>query len=107
VILRLPARLMHDWRAQAREVLEQDAVAEGVEPVPPDLVVKGSHCPSCKHALSPLDNIPLLSFVALHLAAAVVHGVILRDGIVEGLRMMDRSPLRRPGGTVVCRQQRR
>ena len=26
-----------------------------------------------------------LSFVALHLAAAVVHGVILRDGIVEGM----------------------
>jgi leader peptidase (prepilin peptidase)/N-methyltransferase len=65
VILRLPARLMHEWRAQAREVLELDQAASAAEPAPPDLVVKGSHCPSCKHALAPLDNIPLVSFLVL------------------------------------------
>jgi leader peptidase (prepilin peptidase) / N-methyltransferase len=141
VILRLPARLMHDWRQQSRELLGLDddgkpvpdmassavppaaqqgapleaaasaaaetlvipTVATGVEAVaaahdsavpaaapatvaqdgasavpqtiaapagtaeepPPDLVFKGSHCPHCKHALSPLDNIPLLSWLAL------------------------------------------
>ena len=62
VILRLPARLMHEWRAQGRDVLDLPADAE---PAPPDLVFRRSHCPGCKHALTALDNIPLLSFLAL------------------------------------------
>ena len=62
VILRLPRRLEHDWRVQARELLgHQD---EG-EARPPDLVVTGSHCPRCKHKLSALDNIPVVSWLAL------------------------------------------
>ncbi|HEU4663904.1 MAG TPA: A24 family peptidase [Dokdonella sp.] len=113
VILRLPRRLEHEWREQAREILASDAVAasgdvahadangepgldaderamaqagvaphvpetgvdvveaplpaagmESEEP-PPDLVFKSSHCPHCKHPLSPLENIPLLSWLAL------------------------------------------
>jgi leader peptidase (prepilin peptidase)/N-methyltransferase len=62
VILRLPLRLEHDWRSQARELLGH---AHDTETAPPDLVVTGSHCPHCKHSLSALDNIPLLSWVAL------------------------------------------
>jgi len=63
VILRLPARLMHDWRQQSRELLE-------IEPdsklhVPPGIVREPSHCPHCKHPLGPLDNIPLLSWLVL------------------------------------------
>jgi len=78
VILRLPARLMHAWREQAREVLEQpDASADAASPVsssgdasrveapPPDIVFNRSHCPYCKHVLAPWENIPLLSFLAL------------------------------------------
>ena len=67
VILRLPRRLEHDWRGQARELLGVDvAVNEPLpEAAPPDLVFTGSHCPKCKHALSALDNIPLLSWFAL------------------------------------------
>jgi len=61
VILRLPRRLEHDWRSQARELLGQELYEEA----PPDLVVTGSHCPNCKHKLSPLDNIPLVSWLAL------------------------------------------
>lgn len=64
VILRLPARLMHDWRQQSRELLELDAEPAAPE-APPDLVFKGSHCPHCKHALSPVDNVPLLSWLLL------------------------------------------
>ena len=62
VILRLPRRLEHDWRTQARELLGDTAPADAA---PPDLVLTGSHCPTCKHALSPLDNIPLVSWLAL------------------------------------------
>lgn len=63
VILRLPGRLEHDWMSQAREFLGHAEPA--TEEAPPDLVFKGSHCPHCKHELSPLDNIPLLSFLIL------------------------------------------
>ena len=62
VILRLPKRLEHDWRSQARELLGHE---EASEAAPPDLVKTGSHCPSCKHKLSALDNIPLVSWLAL------------------------------------------
>jgi len=71
VILRLPQRLEHDWRQQARELLQDVAINEpprdapAPEAAPPDLVFIGSHCPHCKHPLSPLDNIPLLSWLAL------------------------------------------
>lgn len=63
VILRLPERLMHEWRAQSREMLELDA--DAADAAPPDIVFKGSHCPQCKHALSALDNIPLVSWLVL------------------------------------------
>lgn len=63
VILRLPARLMHEWRAQGREALELEAPA--AEAAPPDLVFSRSHCPQCRAQLSALENIPLLSFLAL------------------------------------------
>jgi len=63
VILRLPRRLEHDWRAQARELLGDSTASD--ESRPPDLVVTGSHCPKCQHHLSALDNIPLVSWIAL------------------------------------------
>ena len=62
VILRLPKRLEHDWRSQARELLGHEDTQEAA---PPDLVKTGSHCPSCKHKLAALDNIPLVSWLAL------------------------------------------
>ena len=91
VILRLPARLMHEWRCQCCELLAEDEATPAGErspmpalqadaslvdttpaeapstpgETPPDLIFVGSHCPHCKHALSPLDNIPLLSWLAL------------------------------------------
>ena len=68
VILRLPRRLEHEWRMQAHELLNPDAPpdeASAKAAAPPDLVFTGSHCPRCKHALSPLDNIPLISWLVL------------------------------------------
>lgn len=63
VILRLPTRLMHDWRQQSRELLEIEG--DGNALAPPGIVHEPSHCPHCKHALGPLDNIPLLSWLLL------------------------------------------
>ena len=62
VILRLPTRLMHSWRQQSREILELEGEAEAA---PPGLVWESSHCPKCKHKLGALENIPLLSWLAL------------------------------------------
>jgi leader peptidase (prepilin peptidase)/N-methyltransferase len=62
VILRLPRRLEHDWRSQARELLGHEHADEAA---PPDLVRTGSHCPACKHKLAALDNIPLVSWLVL------------------------------------------
>jgi leader peptidase (prepilin peptidase)/N-methyltransferase len=64
VILRLPARLMHSWRQQSREILELP-VDQNVEVVPPGIVREPSHCPKCKHSLSAFENIPLISWLVL------------------------------------------
>jgi leader peptidase (prepilin peptidase)/N-methyltransferase len=63
VILRLPARLLHAWREQSRELLDLPPAAS--ESTPPGLVWEPSHCPHCKHRLGALENIPLLSWLAL------------------------------------------
>ncbi len=62
VILRVPPRLMWAWRNEARELLE---LPEHPEPQPPGIVLRGSHCPQCGHALRWYENIPLLSWLAL------------------------------------------
>jgi leader peptidase (prepilin peptidase) / N-methyltransferase len=62
VILRLPARMEHFWKRDARELLELPASDDDA---PPDLVRRGSHCPHCKHPLAARDNIPLLSWLLL------------------------------------------
>jgi leader peptidase (prepilin peptidase)/N-methyltransferase len=63
VILRLPPRLLHGWRAQSRELLELPE--DTATPAPPGIVREPSHCPRCKHPLGPLENIPLFSWLAL------------------------------------------
>ncbi|MBB5360697.1 leader peptidase (prepilin peptidase)/N-methyltransferase [Rhodanobacter sp. ANJX3] len=62
VILRLPERMAAAWEQEARDVLELEAEAP---PMPPGIVREPSHCPQCKHRLSPLDNIPLFGWLLL------------------------------------------
>jgi leader peptidase (prepilin peptidase)/N-methyltransferase len=85
VILRIPARLEWQWRRDSRELLglaephscgpapptvhsfqldQPDANGSDSVP-PPGIVVKRSFCPQCHHQLSALDNIPVLSWLAL------------------------------------------
>src|ERR1700753_1035784 len=63
VILRLPARLMHSWRQQSREILELPAEKE--DKAPPGIVWESSHCPTCKHPLGAIENIPVFSWIVL------------------------------------------
>src|SRR5689334_16729131 len=62
VILRLPARILHEWREQSREFLEIDN--EIAAAPPPGVVRERSHCPHCKHPLGALENIPVVSWLA-------------------------------------------
>ncbi len=63
VILRVPARLLYDWRCQCQELLElsdQEPQAE-----PPNIFWNRSHCPKCNHAIAAHENIPVLSYLVL------------------------------------------
>lgn len=61
VIYRLPRMLERDWAAQCAEL-------SGATPAPVErlnLAYPRSHCPSCQHQISVLENIPLLSWIVL------------------------------------------
>lgn len=61
VIHRLPRMMQADWKAQCAEL-------EGRPPEPApryNLMVPGSQCASCGHALGIRHNIPLVSWIAL------------------------------------------
>lgn len=62
VILRVPPRMEWQWRRDSREIL-------GIEgddgPQPPGIVIERSFCPRCHQQLTALDNVPLLSWLAL------------------------------------------
>jgi len=61
VIHRLPRMLERGWRAQCAELAGQ---APAEEPAY-NLVVPRSACPSCGHRISALENIPVVSWLAL------------------------------------------
>ena len=61
VIHRLPKMLERGWRAQCAE-LRDEAVPE--EP-PYNLAVPRSACPACGHRITALENIPVVSWLAL------------------------------------------
>lgn len=65
VILRLPARLMQEWRCQCRELLELAPAGEQSESTPPSLVASRSACPKCGNTIAWYDNIPLISWLWL------------------------------------------
>jgi len=62
VILRVPPMLLYRWRQDCRELIGADS---GNAPAPPGLVLTRSHCPHCGHAITALENIPVLSYLWL------------------------------------------
>jgi len=61
VIHRLPRILERQWRAECAELAGTEA--PGGERF--DLVLPRSRCPSCSHAITALENIPLVSYLLL------------------------------------------
>ncbi len=67
VIHRLPKMMERDWKSQIDDYLQQDAAPAAVKPVEPkyNLVVPRSACPSCGHEISAIENIPIISYLAI------------------------------------------
>jgi len=62
VIYRLPLMMERRWRQDCCELLE---VAQEKQEGPLNLATPNSHCPSCKAAIKPWQNIPVLSYLLL------------------------------------------
>lgn len=60
VIYRLPKMMIRAWREEAREILELSPVEES--PTPFNLIVPSSACPECRHKITALENIPIISY---------------------------------------------
>ena len=63
VIYRLPIMLDRQWRRQAEETLNPEAVPPASEPF--DLVRPRSACPSCRVPIRPWHNIPVVGWLLL------------------------------------------
>jgi leader peptidase (prepilin peptidase) / N-methyltransferase len=63
VIYRLPVMLDRQWRAQCAELATTSDAPATIEPF--NLVVPRSACPSCKKPITAVQNIPVLSYLAL------------------------------------------
>ncbi|MWV11740.1 prepilin peptidase [Pseudomonas sp. R-28-1W-6] len=62
VVYRLPKMMQHDWRLQAREVLELPEEPAGETF---NLILPHSSCPHCGHQIKPWENIPVISYLFL------------------------------------------
>ncbi|MFT5395781.1 MAG: leader peptidase (prepilin peptidase)/N-methyltransferase [Gammaproteobacteria bacterium] len=65
VILRLPVMMERDWKQQCCELLELDKSNVNKDQSNINLVTPRSHCPKCKHQISALENIPVISYFFL------------------------------------------
>ncbi len=62
VILRVPLLLEYDWRCQCHELLQTEP---DEKERPPGIVLARSKCPKCGHHIRAIENIPVLSYLAL------------------------------------------
>ena len=82
VIYRVPDGLNRSWKMQAKQVL--DMPLEQGEGERFNILMPPSHCPSCKTAIKPWQNIPILSYVLLKGQCKHCHiAISLRYPLVE------------------------
>lgn len=63
-IYRLPIMLERKWHSQCQEILRPNKKPSNTAPRF-DLMTPGSRCPHCSHAITALENVPVLSFLWL------------------------------------------
>jgi leader peptidase (prepilin peptidase)/N-methyltransferase len=82
VIHRLPLMMQADWAAQAAEIDGRDPVPQA----PFNLMRPPSRCPGCQRPISALQNIPLISWIALRgRCAGCGVSISMRYPLVEAL----------------------
>lgn len=64
VILRMPTKLMQEWRQQCRELLELENADNNIEAAP-GLIKPRSRCRQCGVGIAWYDNLPLVSWLIL------------------------------------------
>ena len=83
VIHRLPQMMREQWRRECEDAQGMAAPAVGPRLT---LSTPGSHCPRCGHAITPLENIPILSYLFLRgRCSACAAPISLRYPLVEAL----------------------
>lgn len=84
VVHRLPRMMEEVWRRDCAEVQGEAPVADGAPRL--TLSSPGSRCPHCGHAIRPLENIPILSYLFLRGRCSACGGRIgLRYPVVEAV----------------------
>jgi leader peptidase (prepilin peptidase)/N-methyltransferase len=84
VVHRLPKMMERDWRAQCAELRGESAPEEN--PPAYTLAVPRSACPECGHRIGALENIPVVSWLALRGACSACRKPIsIRYPLVEVL----------------------
>jgi len=63
VIHRVPKMMEREWRGQCAELLETGPPPEQEQPY--NVVVPRSRCPGCDHQITALENVPIVSYLAL------------------------------------------
>jgi leader peptidase (prepilin peptidase)/N-methyltransferase len=82
VIYRLPLMMESRWRRDCCELLEVEKEAQNEPPM--SLAKPNSHCPHCKAAVEPWQNIPVISYLILAGKCANCGiGISIRYPIVE------------------------
>jgi leader peptidase (prepilin peptidase) / N-methyltransferase len=84
VVHRLPRMMERDWRAQCAELRGETLPEE--KPPRYNLAVPRSACPACGHRIGALENIPIVSWLALRGACSACRKPIsIRYPLVEAL----------------------
>lgn len=84
VVYRLPKMMERDWRAQCAELRDEAIAGEHARAY--NLAVPRSACPACGHRIGALENIPIVSWLALRGACSACRKPIsIRYPLVEAL----------------------
>lgn len=84
VIYRLPEMMLRAWRQECRHLLEIDDPAEEPATGVFNLSTPGSRCPVCEHRITALENIPLISYLALRgKCSACKSTIAIRYPVIE------------------------
>jgi len=82
VIHRLPLMMEREWQCQCAELRGEDMPELGHL----TLATPRSRCPSCGHAISALENIPVISWLVLRGKCSSCHtGISIRYPIIEAM----------------------